>query len=471
MIGRHEEKRILKLAYAADRPEFVVVYGRRRIGKTYLVRQVLGNAFTFAYTGALNCSTKVQLACFHQALIEQGLHKSPIPQTWPEAFNLLQQLIDKSTNDRKVIFIDEMPWLDRPRSGFLAAFEYFWNGWASARNDVMLVVCGSATSWITNKIFRNRGGLHNRVTRQIQLSPFSLYECELFADSLNLGMTRNQILEGYMVMGGVALYWSKLDCGKSLAQNINDLFLSPTGELRNEFHDLYASIFSNPDKHIKVIEALATKRMGLTRDSIVRIARLDSSGNLTTVIRELVECGFVRKYCHTSKKVKDALYQLVDPYTIFYYQFVKDAYGTDEDYWLKLQESPAYRTWCGLAFECVCLLHSRQIKAALGISGIMARLYSWHVAKTDCHPGVQIDLLIDRADKVVNLCEMKYAPDGYTMSASEADRMRIRRSVLRRYTPDNKAIHLVMITSNGFATNRRPIDINRELTADQLFTQ
>ncbi len=469
MVGRQEEIRLLEEAFESKRPEFVAVYGRRRVGKTYLIREVFNNRFTFSYTGALNCSTKTQLSYFHNALTEQGLKKMPVPQTWPEAFRLLKQLILASKDKRKVVFIDELPWMDAPRSEFVSAFEHFWNSWGSACKELLLIICGSSTSWIVNKIFKNRGGLYNRVTKKIHLSPFSLYECEEYAKSLRLGLSRNHILEGYMVMGGIPLYWSKLNRKKSMAQNINDLFLSDKGELRYEFNDLYASVFNRPEKYIKIIESLSTKQSGMTRAEIIEVAKIDNNGKFSDMLEDLIQCGFIRKYGHTNKSLKDALYQIVDCYTLFYFRFVKKSHGRDENYWTKILSTPTYHIWCGLAFERVCLLHTRQIKSALGISGITANIFSWHIQKTDEHPGVQIDLLIDRSDNVVSICEMKYASNGYVMTKAEAEKINTRIRVFSLYLPAKKGTQLVMITSNGMSQNKYSVNFNRELTAESLF--
>lgn len=469
MIGRLEEKKKLMLAYDSSEPELVAVYGRRRIGKTFLIRETFGNKFTFYHTGAQNCTTKTQLSIFHSAMREQGLPNIQVPRTWPEALAQLRTLIENSSDRRKLIFIDELPWMDAPRSGFLSALEYFWNSWGSAQKDVVFIICGSSTSWIINKIFKNRGGLHNRVTKKIHLAPFTLRECEEFAQTRKLGLSRNNILEGYMAMGGVPLYWAKLDKGKSIAQNINDLFLAEDGELRYEFNDIFNSIFTHPDRYMKLIECLSSKKSGKSRAEISKETKIGSSGSLTDMLDELIQCGFIRKYCHTSKKSNDALYQLVDLYTLFYYQFARKAHGTDEDYWLKLLNTPVYNTWCGLAFEKVCLLHTRQIKAALGISGIMANIFSWHVKKTEEHPGVQIDLLIDRSDNMVNVCEMKYAPNGYILTVKEAEKIKTRLGVYSMYLSPKKGLQLVMITSNGIKGNKDSIVINHELKSDNLF--
>lgn len=470
IVGREEEIRQLQRAYASENSEFVAVYGRRRIGKTFLIRETFREHFTFQYTGVWGISNKEQLEEFYQNLTRQGLSpEAKSPKTWFEAFHLLEDLIISSSQKRKIIFLDELPWMDAPNSRFIPAFEHFWNGWASARKDILLIICGSATSWIINKIFRNKGGLYNRVTCRIRLSQFSLAECEEYVKRHGLPFNRNTILEGYMVMGGIPYYWSNLDASKSLGYNINNLFLKESGMLRDEFNYIYASMFNKPEKYLKVVEALAGKKSGLTRDEIIKRSKLDSNGQLSGILEDLIECGFVRKYCHVDKRLRDAIYQLVDCYTLFYYQFVKAAHGVDEEYWVRLMRTPTYNTWCGLSFERVCLLHTRQIKKALGISGIMANIFSWHIKSNNYHPGVQIDLLIDRADNVVNICEMKYAPEGYAMTAASLKSLKTKIGVLRQYISPRKYISTVMVTSNGVIRNQHSSEIPEFVNADQLF--
>lgn len=470
IIGRKEEISKLQRAYNSDHSEFVAVYGRRRIGKTYLIRETFEGKFTFQYSGIFKVNNQEQLNVFYKSLIEQGLDPSEqAPKNWFDAFFLLEHLIKESKQSRKIIFLDELPWMDARNSRFIQAFEHFWNGWASARKDILLIICGSATSWIINKIFRNKGGLYNRVNYRIRLQQFSLHECEEFVNHLKLPFNRNSIIEGYMVMGGVPYYWTKLEPNKSIGKNVDDLFLKDGGELHDEFKYIYYSMFNSPDKYIEVVEALSGKKSGLTRDEIIAKGKLDSNGQLSRVLEDLIECGFVRKYCHTGRRVKDALYQLVDCYTLFYYQFVKTAHGRDEEYWVKAMKTPKYVTWCGLAFERVCLLHTRQIKSAIGISGISASLYSWHVKKTDEHPGAQIDLIIDRSDNVINVCEIKYAPGGYRLTDSELNKINNRISIFRLYIPRSKFVQPLLITSNGVLNNNNIYEIPLQVTADQLF--
>ncbi len=470
IIGRQDEISKLKKAYDSIYSEFVAVYGRRRIGKTFLIRETFKGKFTFQYTGIFNVPNQEQLEEFHHSLLAQGLSRDlPAPKTWYDAFHLLEELVSASTLERKIIFLDELPWMDTTNSRFLPAFEHFWNGWASARQDILLIICGSATSWIINKVLRNVGGLYNRVTYKLRLTQFSLAECEELARNLRLPYNRNMILEGYMIMGGVPYYWTKLEPTKSMGQNINDLFFKVGGELHGEFSFIYASMFKSPEKYIKVVEALSGRKSGLTRDEIIKNGKLDSSGQLSGILDDLIECGFVRKYCHLDKKQRDAIYQLVDCYTLFYYQFIKKSYGTDEQYWVRIMQTPTYATWCGLAFERVCLLHSRQIKSAIGISGILANLFSWHIKKTKEHPGVQIDLVIDRADNVINVCEMKYAPGGYRLTDSELRKIRERINVFGMYLPRRKVVMPVLITSNGLLPNSNSFEIPLQVTGDQLF--
>lgn len=470
VIGRKEEIEKLKRAYDSDRSEFVVVYGRRRIGKTFLIRETFDYKFTFQYSGVFKISNQKQLEVFHRNLIEQGLDPTENPpKDWFEAFFLLQHLILKSKDTRKVIFLDELPWMDARNSHFIPAFEHFWNGWASARKDIMLIICGSATSWIINKIFRNKGGLYNRATYRLKLQQFSLHECEELAKFLRLPYNRNMLIEGYMVMGGIPFYWTKLNNTMSLGKNIDSLFLKEDGELHYEFNYIYSSMFNTPEKYIKIVQTLSGKKSGMIREEIISKAKIDNNGHVSRMLEDLIECGFVRKYCHTGKRLKDALYQLVDCYTLFHYQFVRMAHGIDEEYWAKSIQTSSYSTWCGLAFERVCLLHTRQIKTALGISGIKADLHSWFVKKNDEHPGVQIDLIIDRADNMVNICEMKYAPKGFLLTTNELNKIHTRLKIFELYASSNKAVQPVLITSNGTIANNNSLEIPLQVVGDQLF--
>lgn len=470
IIGRKQEKEKLEKAYNSDNSEFVAVYGRRRIGKTYLINETFRDRFTFRYTGIYNISSKEQIAEFARSLMQHGYTDNiPSPKNWFEAFAMLQDFLEKSRCKRKIVFFDELPWMDSKNSRFLQAFEHFWNGWATARKDILLIICGSATSWIINKIFRSKGGLYNRVTYRMLLKQFSLFECEELVKAYKMPYTRNMIMEGYMVMGGIPYYWTKLDASKSINRNINDLFLVSGGELHDEFRYIYSSMFRTPDKYIKVIEALSGKNSGLTREEIAKKAKTENNGHLTGILEDLIECGFVRKFCHTDKKLKDALFQLVDCYSLFYYHFVANSHNIDEEFWTRIMRTPVYNTWCGLAFERICLLHTRQIKEALGIGGIMTNIFSWHIKKNDEHRGVQIDLLIDRADNIVDVCEMKYAADGYVITASSIENIKHKLNVLRQYTSPKKYIEAVLITSNGVIKNKYSNEILQQITGDELF--
>lgn len=470
LIGREKEIESLMRAYSSNESEFVAVYGRRRIGKTYLIRETFRDKFTFQHTGIHNVSNRDQLEEFFRALIQQGLDKSIAkPKTWFDAFSMLEELVSKSKAKRKIIFIDELPWMDAKNSKFIPAFEHFWNAWASARKDIFLIICGSATSWIINKIFRSKGGLYNRVTSKIMLKQFSLHECELLVKANRLPYSRNMIMEGYMIMGGIPYYWTKLNPTESLATNITDLFLAEGGELHGEFKYIYDSMFKKPDKYIRVVEALSGKKSGLTREEIIKKGRLETNGQLTKILSDLEECGFIRKYCHTDKKTKDAIYQLIDCYSLFYYQIVRNVHNVDDQYWAKIMKTPAYYTWCGLSFERLCLLHTRQLKQALGILGIMANLFSWHIKANDYHQSVQIDLLIDRADDVIDICEMKYASDGFKVTPAFLKGIKTKTSVLRQYIPEKKSLQVVLVTSNGVIRNKYSDEIPVQISAESLF--
>ena len=470
MIGRTDEQRRLLEAYNSEYSEFVVVYGRRRVGKTFLVREQFNYNFTFQHTGLARKNTREQLQSFQQSLRRQGYKRAPLPGNWIEAFDMLKDLIEWSEDKRKVVFIDEMPWIDAPRSSFMPALENFWNGFASARKDVLLIACGSATSWIVNKLLKNKQGLHNRVTCRIHLQPFTLNECEQYANECKLALNRKQLMEGYMTLGGIPYYWSLLDKSKSLALNIDKLFFSKDGELRGEYDELYASLFNHPEKYITVIETLGKKRLGLTREEIIREGKLESNGQLTTILEDLENCGFIRKYNMIGMKNKSALYQLTDFYTLFYFRFIQNNPVNDEHFWSKSIGTGEYNNWCGLAFERVCLMHSQQIKKRLGISGIISSEYAWWVDNKEGKRGAQIDLLIDRNDGVINLCEMKYTKMPFHIDADYYATLQYKRSRFIETTHTRKAVHLTMVSAQGLQRNAYADDIQSQITADDLFT-
>lgn len=468
LIGRKYEQQRLREAFTSEYSEFVVVYGRRRVGKTFLVRETFDYKFTFQHSGVAQSSRSEQLRAWLSSLRQAGLSVKKAPANWFDAFDLLRQLISQSTDAKKVVLIDELPWMDTHASGLIPALEHFWNAWASARKDVCLIVCGSATSWIINKIVRNRGGLHNRVGYKIALQPFTLCECEQYMFSRNITLTRKQLAEGYMVMGGVPFYWKAMQKGMSLAQNIDACFFAPGGELCDEFDALYASLFQRPEAYIKVVQNLSRKRGGMTRNELLAAGKFVDNGNFTQVLKDLENCGFIRCYNVIGNVKKEAVYQLIDPFTIFYYEFMRENTRRDPQFWSHSNNKPMYYSWRGLSFERVCMLHVNQIKRALGISGIISGVYSWRSSQS--HPGAQIDLLIDRDDDVIDLCEMKFTTTPWEMQAADSEDILRKQEVFRRETATQKAIHTVLVSATGLKPNQYSADIQNVVTLDDLFS-
>lgn len=470
LVGRKEEKETLRMALNADEAQLIAVYGRRRVGKTFLIRESFGNKFCFQFTGAPKMKARQQLARFRLALKRQGLKDVQPIRNWLEAFSELIRFIEMQPEGKKVIFLDELPWMDAPRSEFLSEFEVFWNGWASAHKDIVLIICGSSTSWMVKKIFRNKGGLYNRLTRRIYLRPFTLAECEELVKLRGIVMTRQQILEGYMIFGGIPYYWSLLQPGRSLAQNVDKLMFSEGGEMHDEFDMLYASLFNRPERYIQVISILSGKKSGMTRSEIIDEGDFKNNGDFTDILNDLEWCGFIRSYYLPGKNVKDRVWQLMDNFTIFYFAFQKDKHQPS-DFWETVQGTPLYNTWCGLAFERVCMQHVDQIKRKLGISGVLTYQYAWRYQgdKKLGLKGVQIDLLIDRNDGIIDLCEMKYSKDEFAITEGYSRELARKASTFSQVTKTRKAVHTVMITTYGLTHNAYSNDIQNQVTMDDLF--
>jgi hypothetical protein len=368
---------------------------------------------------------------------------------------------------KKVVFIDEMPWMDTHKSGFVSALEWFWNSFASAQKDIVLIICGSASSWIINKVINNHGGLHNRVTKQIYLKPFNLNECEQMLAANGISFNRHQIVESYMIFGGIPYYLSLFQKRLGLSQNVDHLCFKDKGKLTDEFENLYASLFRNYEKHIAIVKALSTKAKGLTREEIIESAKLPNGGNLTRTLEELEISGFIRRYHSFAKKEKGAIYQLVDFFTLFYFNFMFEMRENDESFWTNFIESARHRAWSGYGFEQVCLAHLPQIKHKLSIAGVLTRTAAWR--SNDKENFAQIDLLIERNDKVINLCEIKYASEQFVIDKKYDEILRDKRGAFRAETKTTKAIHLTFITTYGLKHNAYWGNIQSEVTMEDLF--
>ena len=453
MIGRNQEKARLLEAASSKYSEFVAVYGRRRVGKTFLIRETFQYNFAFQHSGLSLQNYSLQLSEFWRSLKEQGLPDCPRPHDWFDAFEYLGHLLAKSKARKKVVFLDELPWMDTPRANFVTALEHFWNGWASARKDILLIICGSATSWIISKVLKNHGGLHNRITLRLPLRPFTLKECLEFAQEKGLRLTMQEIAECYMVMGGIPFYWNRLQRGKSLAQNIDGLFFNPDGELHYEFNELFASLFKMNGPHVAILEALCKRQSGLTRNEIIASANLKSNGAVTKTLEELEECGFIRRFSLPVHPKTRHIYQVCDNFTLFDFQFIKGNHANDPHFWTTSLNSPMHATWAGLAFERVCVQHLDQIRKALGISGVVCNCYAWQF-KGDSPKGAQIDLVIDRQDNIINLCEIKFTRKLFTIDREYHDNLQNKLQTFIDATAPQKAVHLTMISANGVAQNQ-----------------
>ncbi len=470
IIGRKLEIKLLREYLNSGKSEFVAVYGRRRVGKTFFVRQVIGNNACFTLTGMENSGLREQLGNFFFTL-RKTYPKASHPQSWLEAFYELENYLEWLPPGKKIIFIDELPWLDTARSNFISALELFWNSWASARDDVKLIVCGSATSWMIDNIVNNRGGLHNRKTHQIYIAPFTLCESEQYFRSYGFSYRQKEIAECYMAMGGVAYYYSLMRADESVAQNIDRLFFARNGELKGEFENLYRSLYKQAGDHISIVTALATKMKGLTRKEILGLTGLNNNHKFTKTMDELEKCGFIRQYVPFGKTKRDVLFQLTDAFTLFHFHFAKENLYQDEAFWTNSLNSPRHRAWSGYAFEMLCLNHIDKIKRALGISGVQCRVCSWLSKTGNGSKGAQIDLLIDRADQCINVCEMKFSHSEYEITKADEENFENKIETFIQQTKTRKSLMLTLITSFGIIRNSYSGRIQQQVTLEDLFAE
>lgn len=475
MIGRKAERKILDKLYRSTESEFVAVYGRRRVGKTYLVKEHFKGQFAFWHTGLSpydrdrTSLLQDQLKAFHHTLVSYGLKESRSPKSWMDAFFLLEKYVEGlHGGGKKVIFIDELPWLDTARSRFLPAFENFWNGWAARRDDILLIVCGSATSWMEDNLINNKGGLYGRLTQTIHLSPFTLSECRSFYEKAGVKMSLYDVAQSYMVLGGIPYYMKMFDPELSLAQNIDKLFFEKGATLSDEFDLLFGSLFVDPDQYKSIVRLLVGRHYGYTREEISRKTGILNGGNLTTRLKALIASNFIVKYVAFGGKAKTRYYRLSDSFCRFWLFFLDRKQVSDRHFWMNNIKSPILNTWRGYAFEELCLNHIDEIKNALGVSGVNSVESQWAVRGDDEKEGTQIDLIIDRADNVVNLCELKYYSEEYRVTKEYDRKLTHRANVLQEKLPKRKVIHMTLVTTEGLALNEYRSAFQKVVTLEDL---
>jgi len=473
IIGREQEIMILKQALKSKEAELIAVYGRRRVGKTFLIRGVYSPHLIAEFSGVHHASVKEQLENFSN-VIALAL-KSPIPpavpKNWTEAFRLLINFSEPLLKKQKaVLFFDEFPWLSSAKSGFLSAFEYFWNSWASKQPNLIVAICGSAASWMIQNVVNSKGGLHNRITTTIRLLPFTLYETAAYLKSRAVNLDQYQTLQVYMAIGGIPHYLKGIKKGESATQIIDRLCFTKDGLLVNEFHNLYKSLFEMADRHISVVKALAAKPSGLTRKEIIAECGLISGGGTTKLLDELMESGFVGQYLPFQKNIKEAIFKLTDEYSLFYLKFMEHSRATGQGTWIKKSTSQSWKSWSGSAFESVCLKHTTQIKKAIGIAGILTEESAWRFAPGKTRKGTQIDLLLDRQDNCINICEMKFYNAALTTEKYYAAELQHKLDIFKEQTQTKKTLFLTMVTTYSTKDNiYKTTLVQNEITMKDLF--
>lgn len=476
MIGRTKEVKELNRLYNSNKAELVAIYGRRRIGKTYLVDQVFKNRITFRHAGISPSDEggknglSRQLEHFYLSLQIQGMKKCKTPKSWLEAFFLLERYLqDMDDGSRQVVFIDELPWLDTPKSGFVQAFEAFWNTWGCHRENLMVIVCGSANSWIVDTLINNHGGLYGRLTYEIKLHPFNLSECEEYLKASGITYSRYDIAQCYMILGGIPYYYSFFRTDYSMAQNIDMLFFSKQSKLNGEYRRLFKSVFKNPEYLMDITAYLATKRSGFTRKELLEGMKLKDGSVFKDAIDGLMASDFVQKYVPFGKGSRETYYKLTDPFCLFYLHFIEGKTGTEENFWQKNLSSQPINVWRGYAFENVCYNHIVQIKRGLEIGGISSKQSAWIKPKDDNYDGAQIDLIIERRDNVINMCEIKFYNKEFSVTKAYYEKILARVDMLVELIPPNATVHSTFITTFGLMQNEYSGAFVKVITLDDLF--
>lgn len=472
VIGREEELKLLKKIETSGEPELVAVYGRRRVGKTYLIRNGFSMVPDFEFCGLHHANLAQQLESFSMALGKaMGNIPLAIPRSWLQALDMLENyLTPLLKKQRRIIFFDEFPWIHTPRSGFLPAFENFWNTWASREKNLIVVICGSAAAWMIKNVVRNRGGLHNRVSRRLRLLPFTLKETEAFLKNRKVNLDRFQIIQLYMALGGIPQYIKEVEPGESTAQAVDRLCFQKDGLLQDEFKSLYRSLFDNAESQTEIIRTLAKTSAGLSRKDIIKACKLTSGGYATQLLEELTESGFITAYIPFGKLWKDSIYKLTDEYSLFFLHFIENSRARSKGSWLKISDKPAWKSWSGYAFENICFKHIGQIKKGLGIEDVYTEASSWRYRGEKDESGTQIDLLIDRRDLCINVCEVKFSNSPFEITKAYAENLNKKIQIFKVKSKTRKALFLTLITAFGLSNrDQYPGLVQKDLTMEVFF--
>lgn len=470
IIGREQEIKKLSAAVDRVRPEFIALYGRRRVGKTFLINQMFRNQFAFKMTGVIEGTLKDQFTAFVDAMNDYGFDVPEQPKDWMQAFIMLKNALKKKVNNGEqcIVFIDELPAMDAEGSNVAGAVGYFWNSWASQYDNFVFIICGSATSWMITNVIDSKGGLHDRITVEMPIHPFTLKETEQYLEYQHFLWNRQMVLQAYMIFGGIPYYLSLLDKEESLVQNVDRLFFSQDIQMRREFRRLFNTLYKNPEKYIDIIKALNKSRKGLTREEIASELKCSNNGHLGKQLEDLVCCDLIRKNIVREKEIKrkDAIYQLCDFFSLFYLTFIERA-EVEQQYWSHHINTPEVNSWMGLTYERICMAHIQQIKHSLHLDTISTLSYSWR-SKTST-PAAQIDIIIERADKIINICEVKYCQGEYNLDKDEYERIKKRENAFIQETGLRHVPWLTMITTEGVARGKYSEMIQTQVTLDDLF--
>lgn len=479
IIGRVAEKTELKRLYESGKPEFVVVYGRRRVGKTFLIREFFEGQFAFYHTGLSQQEMDIehqkdsQLQNFASSLRRYGKTGQGTPKDWLTAFDCLQTLLEKKVesepNQRQVVFIDELPWMDTPRSGFVSALEHFWNGWGAGQTSLMLIVCGSATAWISDHLLHDKGGLYGRKTCEIKLHPFTLNEAEQYYKEQGIELNRYAQMQLYMMLGGIPYYMSFVRKGDSVEQTIENLFIGRDAKLSGELEQLFVSLFTNHQECMRIIHFLSTRKTGFTRKEIAEKTRLPYGGGLTKTLKALAESDFIQRYDYYGLPTKEERYRLIDFFSLFALTLLDKQTKPDANVWKGPFDKRSMDAWYAFSFETLCWNHIPQIKKTLGIAAVQTVEFSWRAESTDEYPGAQIDLIIRRADRIINLCEMKFCISEYLIDKSDDASLRNKIATYQRLTGCKESIHPIIVTTYGLVANKYSHSIQKVVTIDNLF--
>jgi AAA+ ATPase superfamily predicted ATPase len=464
-IGRKVEIAQLTALIDLPRPSIAVIYGRRRVGKSELIRHVTQGKNVLSFEGLEGQPKHKQIKNFLFQLSAQSNIREKNISDWPDALILLRTL---TQDGQWIIILDEFQWMANYQNELVSVIKMIWEKYLSQNPDLTLILCGSIASFMKSKVLKS-SALYGRTDYELNLHELNLSEISEFFP----GKGSDEVIDTAMLVGGIPKYLELISEYPSLYDALEPLAFSQDGFFKTEYDRLFASHFGKKPIFMKIIQTLATNPYGLTTGKLAKEMQVASGGTLCHQLDDLESAGFLHSIIPFDKPEGSKLrkYILMDAYVRFYHSIIRGSMKETtppNTQFHAIMSSPRYAAWAGMAFEFLCMRHHKEISRILGFHGIPYTAGPFFQRKTLDTPGVQIDLLFERSDKILVLCEMKYLLA--SVPGDIIDQVNRKVSALQEKYPGRTILKVLLTKTGSTETVAKKGYFFRIIRADELIT-